>query len=119
MTKEAKLIHNNKLENDSKKKTGIGRNDDSLLDQFVLTRKVNHPELIWNQNPQNDSTPDKQYFESYASKNWILSQKNECFMCDGHKYTVIFYKSGLLTQQNQGLYEVKDNEMLEFLKNQY
>jgi hypothetical protein len=26
-----------------------------------------------------------------ASKKWELSQKGECFVCDGHKYTVIFF----------------------------
>ena len=85
----------------------------------MITRKCNNPELIWNQNPQNDTIPDKQYFVNNASKQWELSQKNECFICEGHKYTVIFFKQGLYTQQNQGLYEVKDDEILEFLRNNY
>jgi len=27
---------------------GAGRHEDNLNDQFVLTRKINHPELVFN-----------------------------------------------------------------------
>ena len=78
----------------------MGKNTDGLVDQFVLTRKVNHPELIWNQDPQNDHSSKKRYFEVDAAENWQLSMKNECFMCDGHKYTAIFFKRGILSSAN-------------------
>jgi len=54
----------------------------------------------------------------------VLSQKkhqttNECFICDGHKYTIIFFKQGLLTQYNKDIYEVKDQRILSRLHNEY
>ena len=49
----------------------------------------------------------------------MLSQKNECFICDGHKYTIIFFKQGLLTQYNKDIYEVKDQRILSRLHNEY
>jgi hypothetical protein len=90
-------------------KNGLGRSNDSNLDQFVLSRVINNPELIWNQDPQFDSIYKKRFFEVDASKRWKLSLKNECYMCDGHKYTVIAFKQGIYTKANdESLSEVLD-----------
>ena len=58
---------------------------------MVLTRKVNEPDLIFNQYPYKDL-----YFEQDAGEQWVLSEKSECFVCDKHKLTVIFYKNETL-----------------------
>jgi len=35
---------------------GPGREEDSTVDRIVLTRKVNHPELVFNQRIKYDKT---------------------------------------------------------------
>ena len=40
-------------------------------------------------------------------------------MCDGYKYTVIVFKQGLFTHENDGLSEVKDYTTLSELENHY
>ena len=51
-----------------------------MVDHFVLTRKVNEPELIFNQCRFKDL-----YFEQDAAEQWALSDKSECHMCQKHK----------------------------------
>ena len=41
---------------------GVGRLESNLVDQFILTRWVNHPELVFNQQPYLDK-----YFEMDAA----------------------------------------------------
>jgi len=32
-----------------------------------------------------------QYFEIDASEQWVLSDKSECYICQKHRYTLIFF----------------------------
>ena len=48
LAKQGKLIANNKLLNQAQVMQGIGKQESSLIDQLVLTRKVNQPELVFN-----------------------------------------------------------------------
>jgi len=59
----------------------------------VLTRKLNHPELIFIQRMSKDSTKDR-FFKQDANECWILSSQNDCYMCEKHHYTCIFYERG-------------------------
>ena len=96
---------------------GIGKMSGGLADHFVVTRKINSPELIWNQDQRKDHDKKTRYFEARAAESWQLSQRNECFMCDGHKYTAIFFEAGNMTDCNsKELLEVKDQKILERLK---
>ena len=55
-------------------------------DAFVVTRKLNHPELIFSQDPTRDS-----FFEQNESEEWQVSLTGDCYVCDKHKYTMIFF----------------------------
>lgn len=48
LAKQGKIIANNKLLNQAQVMQGIGKQESSLIDQLVLTRKVNQPELVFN-----------------------------------------------------------------------
>ncbi len=52
----------------------------------MITRNLNHPELIFNQN--NDSN---NFFVQDIESKWKLSVRNECFVCDKHSYVALFY----------------------------
>jgi hypothetical protein len=90
-----------------------------MVDHFILTRKINNPELIFNQDPHKDHL-NSRFFEVEAAECWRLSQKNECFMCDGYKYTTIFFKKGVLSMYNcRDLDEIEDKTILARLNSQY
>ena len=67
----------------------------------------------------NDMYESKRFFQVDAALKWKLSQKNECYICDGYKYTAIVFKKGMFTKENHGLNEVKDEETLKDLENHY
>lgn len=81
---------------------GINEVHTSNLDHFVLTRVVNHPELIFNQDRLRDC-----FFEKDASARWQLSDKNSCYLCQRHKYVAICYSQDAKAE-NGDLREVKD-----------
>jgi hypothetical protein len=80
-----------------------------------LTRFVNYPELIFNQRIKNDRTKHHKFFKKDVQYQWTLSKKNECYVCQKHRYTIIFYERGALAK-NHGLVEILDNEFLYDLK---
>jgi len=88
-------------------------------DNLVLTRKLNHPELIFNQRIYKDSTKDR-FFKVDANQSWALSHQDECYICEKHHYTVIFYeRSQRASNANKGLTEIKDPAFLKELKEEY
>lgn len=59
-----------------------------------MTRNLNHPELIWNQDVDGE-----EYFEQDYGQKWRLFESNKqggqnesCRVCSRQKYTVIFYE---------------------------
>ena len=46
---------------------GIGRLDSNLIDDFILTRKVNHAELVFNHQFRKD-----EYWDQDAGEQWVL-----------------------------------------------
>lgn len=96
---------------------GIGRMDDNTIDQFVVTRKVNYTELIFNQKIKNDKTKFK-YFQKDHSLLWTLSKKNECFICEKYKYTMVFFEKGIMGK-NPELTEINDEEFLGIIKKDF
>ena len=85
-------------------------------DNFVLTRRLNHPELVFNQRISLDSTKER-FFKVDSNQAWTLSQKDECYICEKHHYTVIFYERA--NNCNQGLIEITDQIFLDQLKQEY
>ena len=85
----------------------------------MLTRKLNQPELIWNQDPKLDAFQKSRFFNVDAAAAWKVSKNSECYICDGHKYTVIFFQQGQFTKFNDDLYEVKNESLLKDFKNHY
>ena len=86
-----KIIEEQKAINNSQWNHGVGKAEDNILDRFVVTRVVNHPELVFNQSTLNDASTDKRYFDRNHALKWRLSRGNECFMCTRHGYTIVFY----------------------------
>jgi hypothetical protein len=84
---------------------GLGRLDDNETDQFVITRIVNYPELIFNQRIKNDIQGKNNFFEKDAGMKWQLEKGSDCYVCQKHRYTIIFYEKGILSN-NPGLVEV-------------
>ena len=53
---ESKVVEAQKAINRTQVAYGPGREEDSTVDRIVLTRKVNHPELVFNQRIKYDKT---------------------------------------------------------------
>lgn len=88
------------------------------VDNFTLTRILNHPELVFNQNPQHDNDRQRRWFKTDAQHTWTLSRTHECLICDRYAYTMIFYERGTLAA-NVGLTEIEDPEILKMIKYDY
>ena len=80
--KEMKFVQLQKAINSVQVHNGLGRDDNMNLkfDRFVMTRKVNHPELIFNQSLKYDKTKYR-FFKKDAAQQWKLSRNNECYVC--------------------------------------
>lgn len=81
-------------------------------DCLVLTRKLNHPELIFN-NSNHQST----YFQQDSDMQWRVSYNgqftHECYLCQKYKYTCIFLdKDG----PNSNLVEIRDENIIKKVK---
>ena len=77
---------------------------DSTSDVFILTRKINHAELVFNQAPTKNC-----HFEVDASQKWKL--RKECYVCSKHAYVAVFYSQGDL-EANTDLHEIKDQDVV-------
>jgi len=66
------------------------------MDRFVMTRVLNRPELVFNQTTKCDANPKTRWFRKDAMSRWKLSLRDECYICDRHPYTQIFYERGVL-----------------------
>jgi len=67
-------------------KAGVGRHI-SAGSPLVLTRKLAHPELFY------DESKGKQlHFDKNAGLRWQLSLKENCWICQKWKYATIFYQ---------------------------
>ena len=82
----------------------------------MLTRRLNHPELIFNQRISLDKT-NKRFFKVDANEAWALSPKDECYICEKHHYSVIFYERSKTS--NKGLFQINDPVFLDQLKREY
>lgn len=80
--------------------------ESNQVDTFVLNRKVNHPELIFNQNKREDL-----FFEQDASETWKLLENGNCYQCQKHRYTMIFYEQEK-DAPNDDLIEIKDKKVI-------
>lgn len=116
--KQSKGVEIAKAMNQSLIANGAGRRNDSLIDQVVLTRALNRPELIFNQKHWRDGDKKVRYFQKDAMHDWVLSNRGECYMCQKYKYTQIYYERGILSQ-NHELREIVDQDILDHLKYQF
>jgi len=87
---------------------GVGHAKDNQIDQLVLTKKCNLPELIFNQKKQID-----RYFAVDSANTWQLSHQNSCFVCEKYCYTMFFYEQSKMAD-NSDLIQIQDAE---FVKN--
>ena len=102
---------------------GIGRNmhKGHGHDHFVIYKGINLPELVFNQDPRQDQNVRKRYFEVDHFGKWTVSdnqnKKNNCFICQKQKYTIVFYERN--AQGNQNLFEIKDKEFIKKCRAEY
>lgn len=65
------------------------------FDQLILSRKLNLPELIFNQDYTQDKNFKKRFFEIDHAQKWVMAdnkqRKEPCYVCQKQKYTLIFY----------------------------
>ena len=97
--------------------TGRSKNENNILDKFVVTRRINHPELIFNQAAANDETR-KRFFNTDAASRWALSKSNECHCCDKYQYVIVCYERTAISS-NKELDEIKDKELLDQFKKEF
>ena len=57
-------------------KGGLGRGY-STIQPLVITRKLGHPELIFNEHDSKNT-----HFKVHASAKWARMQSSECWICD-------------------------------------
>lgn len=89
------------------------------MDDFIMQRQLNQPELIFNQCRYKDL-----YFEEDSSEYWHLQDQacgmsGGCPVCRKHKYTLIFYQqesSLVAISNNEGLTEIKERELIDHIK---
>lgn len=48
-----------------------------------------------------------------AAERWQLSDRSECFVCEKHRYTCLFYNC---EEENPDFVEIKDPEMINQIK---
>ena len=94
------------------------RGADKFNDQIVLTRKLNHSELIFNQKISNDQIKSNRFFKKDAYSDWQLSMNNQCYVCELYQYTCVFYDRKD-PEKNKGLNEIHDQELLDQLAKEY
>ena len=78
---------------------------------MVISRKLGHDELIFNEGDNKNTA-----FESAASRKWVKMSKNECWICDKWKYTVIFFDR---RQARQFYTKVTDGDKIKQLEKDY
>jgi len=102
-------VYNNKIINQNLSGQGIGRLEADPGDVFVLTRKADSPELIFNNCKYKDA-----YWDMEAGELWQLSYSNhptnECFLCRKYKYGLIFVDT---RGANADLEEIKDPKIIQ------
>ena len=106
---------------------GLGRsfNKETEQDTCVISRLNNMPELIFNQNYNQDKSVNKRYFEQDFAHKWGLLDNNDddtredCNLCHYRKYTLVFYERSEKPGANPELVEIHDSEFLKKLRAEY
>ena len=80
-------ISENKRRNLTQEGRGVGKIAFSKIDQFVLTRRLNCPELVFK---RRESAEDG-WFDPSSQSAWRLEREGSCYLCEKHKYTVVFF----------------------------
>jgi len=116
--KLAQAIGYREYANASLVSSGPGRIEDSSPDPFVLTRRVNHPELAFEMNSGGD------FFSQAAQLRWSPNpnidrpslSSNPCYVCHRHQYLTIVYRPSPDPADNPDFVEVKDAKLLEDIR---
>ena len=86
-----------------------------MIDTFVVSRQINQPELIFNQNSNMDA-----HFDMEAGEAWRMQVGSNpmtcCHICNKHKFTMIFYEQDEHEMSNTEMKEITDPEMIEKVK---
>ena len=78
--KETKILNKFKQINRIQINYGVGRIEDNNNDNVVITRKLNHPELVHNLIKTKDMDKNR-FYKVNAESVWKLSEHNECYVC--------------------------------------
>lgn len=90
---------------------GIRRSDD-VQDPFILTRKIGHPELIFNDSEHCAS----EYCQANALAKWQFYNSYECYVCQRHRYVQVFFKRQKVNYDYQ---LIKNNQLKDILYSTY
>jgi len=65
-----------------------------MYPQLVVTRKLNHPELVFNENLLLSDEIRKKHLDfSAANGDWQVTTRNdECYYCSMHPYVQIYFR---------------------------
>ena len=83
----------------------------SFRDEMVISRKVGHPELIFNDSPFNI----QEFSTDNCEGKWTFSNHG-CYVCQRHNYVQIFFKR---ERANMDWHKVTDASLIEILKITY
>lgn len=87
----------------------------NAVDRFVLTRKLNYPELVFKER----TNKNDDHFCLDSQSRWRLQSHGECYLCQRHKYCVVFFDQGNSQNNlrgNMGYQRVVEPELLSYLK---
>ena len=111
-TSQTNMVKKNLMINKTQQAAGALRTQQSMEDIIILTRKKNHPELIFNQDLRKDG-----YWHIDSELSWKISYTknvvNTCYVCQNHKYTMIYYNS---RTNNPGLVEITDKQIVQTVR---
>ena len=91
-------------------KGGLGRGH-STIQPLVITRKLGHPELIFNEQDSKNT-----HFKPHASAKWARMQSSECWISDQWKYTLIFFSRQHCAQHYS---QITDQRWIEQIEEMY
>ena len=104
-----KGLGQNNAQNQITVNKGIGKKKETSLGYFVVSRKLNMPEMCFN---QNFSDKDRQFQSNAAGKWQLVNEKIGCHLCQKQKQVVILFDAN----DKSKFKEVKDKQFCDFLK---
>lgn len=111
-------ITENKRRNLALEGRGVGKTAFSRVDSFVLTRRLNYPELAFKER----LSASDSHFCRDSQSSWRLQSDGSCYLCEKHKYCVIFFDQSNLRaneSHNMGFKRIRDEAFCSYLRENF